>query len=397
MLCNIATTPRSCAYLYLMANLPKICLVPDNHKGASVVLLQFDHSHAPLWELVRALPQRRWSQSKKSWYVPHNTHTRQRLFTFFRHLAYVDYSRLLRASHVPDMPGANRKEALPSAAPSSETLAEIEKFRMWMRSRRYSEGTISTYTEALKIFLQFYNHKAIEEIDNDDLIRFNNVYIVDQKRSASYQNQVINAVKLYFDTINSKKLRPELVHRPKRAKVLPNVLSKEEVREILNSVANIKHRAMLSLIYGCGLRRGELLNLKKTDIDNSRGLVIIRQAKGKKDRIVPFPAKMRMLLEEYYTAYKPGYWVFEGQERREQYGESSLAKVLKLAVDKAGIKKGVTLHWLRHSYATHLLEAGTDLRYIQEILGHSRSTTTEIYTHVSNLSIQRVISPFENL
>jgi len=169
-----------------------------------------------------------------------------------------------------------------------------------------------------------------------------------------------------------------------------------------NNLSNQVHAPMidnfpLSLIYSCGLRRSELLNLKIIDIDSNRNLVIIKKAKGKKDRIAPLSQKTLVLLREYVTAYKPKEWLFEGQDKKSRYDERSLASVLKQAIEKTGIKKPVTLHWLRHSYATHLLENGTDLRYIQEILGHSRSTTTEIYTHVSNKSIQKVISPFDSL
>ena len=207
----------------------------------------------------------------------------------------------------------------------------------------------------------------------------------------------MNAVKLFFRSVENKQLQPELIHRPKTQKLLPNVLSKEEIKLILNAHGNIKHKAMLSLIYSCGLRRGELLNLKLNDIDSKRGLIIIRQAKGRKDRVAPLSEKILELLRQYYNVYKPNVWLFEGQDKKSQYDERSLQQVLKQSIEKANIKKPVTLHWLRHSYATHLLENGTDLRYIQEILGHSRSTTTEIYTHVSNHNIQKIISPFDNL
>lgn len=161
--------------------------------------------------------------------------------------------------------------------------------------------------------------------------------------------------------------------------------------------ANIKHRAMLALIYSCGLRRGELLNLKPTDIDSKRGIVTIRQGKGKKDRIAPLSEKILAMLREYYAACKPKTWLFEGQKPGTPYDERSLASVLKQALAKTSIKKPVTLHWLRHSYATHLHESGTDIRYIQELLGHKSTKTTEIYTHVSTSSIQKIISPFDSL
>jgi len=192
-------------------------------------------------------------------------------------------------------------------------------------------------------------------------------------------------------------MNPELIHRPKRQKLLPNVLSKEEVKLILEAHGNLKHRVMLSMIYSSGLRCGELLSLKPNDIDTVRGVVIIRQAKGRKDRIAPLSVRVLDLLGEYYKSYKPLVWIFEGQEAGEPYDARSLQLVLKQALAKVKITKPVTLHWLRHSYATHLLESGTDLRYIQEILGHRSSKTTEIYTHVSTKSIQRIVSPFDYL
>jgi len=151
------------------------------------------------------------------------------------------------------------------------------------------------------------------------------------------------------------------------------------------------------MIYSCGLRCGELLSLKPNDIDTVRGVVIIRQAKGRKDRIAPLSVRVLDLLGEYYKSYKPLVWIFEGQEPGEPYDARSLQLVLKQALAKVKMTKPVTLHWLRHSYATHLLESGTDLRYIQEILGHRSSKTTEIYTHVSTKSIQRIVSPFDYL
>jgi integrase/recombinase XerD len=207
----------------------------------------------------------------------------------------------------------------------------------------------------------------------------------------------VNAIKLFFRSVRNTKIDFEKIHRPKREKLLPNVLSKEEVKAILNALGNVKHKAMLSLIYSCGLRRSELLNLKPADVDSKRGILIIRQAKGRKDRIAPLSAKIIEMLRDYYKAYKPKVWLFEGQYEGEQYSEKSLHSVLKQALVKTGINKPVTLHWLRHSYATHLLESGTDLRYIQEILGHKSSKTTEIYTHVSTQSLQKIKSPFDDL
>jgi integrase/recombinase XerD len=273
----------------------------------------------------------------------------------------------------------------------------ISKFTRWLKSKRYSNSTIQTYMNALRIFFGSYPEKLPETITKEDLIEFNNQYILKQGLSASYQNQVVNALKLFLQTMEEKQLTIEALHRPRREHRLPNVLSKSEVKQILEAPINLKHRTMLILIYSCGLRRGELLNLKLEAIDSKRMLVIVRQGKGRKDRIVPLSNKVLELLRTYFKQYKPTNWLFEGVTVGERYDERSLSEVLRQAVKKAGLKKPVTLHWLRHSYATHLLESGTDIRYIQELLGHSSSKTTEIYTHVSTRSIQNIVSPFDDL
>jgi integrase/recombinase XerD len=165
----------------------------------------------------------------------------------------------------------------------------------------------------------------------------------------------------------------------------------------LEAPVNYKHRIILSLIYACGLRRSELLNLLPCDVDKARGVLLIRQSKGKKDRIVPISPRLAEMIDEYTRLYKPEKYLFEGQAKGKKYSVSSLKKVLDIACRKAGNAKPVTLHWLRHSYATHLHESGTDLRFIQELFGHSSSKTTEIYTHVSIKSIQNIKSPFDDL
>jgi integrase/recombinase XerD len=313
-----------------------------------------------------------WSSIHRGWIIPGN---RSDLICLLNHLGYKEMRGQL----------------------TSDIVRRVGIFKRWMRSRRYSESTVKTYGESIVIFLKFFWDKPISEITEQDVVYFNNEYIIKNQLSASFQNQVVNSIKLFFEKVEGSKMRLDLIHRPKRQHLLPNVLSKEEVKLILNATANLKHRTMLSLIYSCGLRRSELLKLKPGDIDSKRNIIKIRQAKGKKDRIVPLSEKILVMLREYYTFYKPKTWLFEGQRDNEPYDERSLSNVLKQCLAKAGIDKPATLHWLRHSYATHLLEKGTDLRYIQELLGHRSSRTTEIYTHVSTQSIQKIKSPFDDL
>jgi integrase/recombinase XerD len=277
------------------------------------------------------------------------------------------------------------------------TQQHILSFKNYLNYRRYSQNTIKTYADALEVFFRFYKDQAPESLNIEDIINFNTSYILKKNLSASYQNQVINAIKLFYRNRFNRTMEVDFIQRPRREKRLPNVLSKNEVKSILEAPTNLKHRAMLSLIYACGLRRSELLNLTLKDILSDRGLLFIRQSKGKKDRVVPISIKLIEMLRDYYIAYKPKTWLFEGQEVGKKYSERSIQLVLNQAVEKAKIVKPVSLHWLRHSYATHLLENGTDLRYIQELLGHSSSRTTEIYTHVSTRNLQQIRSPFDDL
>lgn len=359
------------------------------HKGMNVVLMKFPYD-TELGNCARKIPNASWSKTLKAWYVPYSNEVLHEIKKIFEPICEID-ARALKEKIAAYQKDPKNKSLAP------EVLLKIESLKKWMLSKRYSESTIVTYTDALRTFLKFYHNKPIAEISNDDVIEFNNQYILENNFSSSYQNQVVNAIKLFFKTVENRVIDLNLVHRPKRYDPLPNVLSKEEVKKILEVHSNLKHKTMLSLIYACGLRRSELINLKAENIDSERGLIIIKEAKGKKDRIAPISDKMIGMLREYYKTYKPSYWLFEGQNKGEKYTAESLQSVLKQALVKTKINKPVSLHWLRHSYATHLLESGTDLRYIQELLGHKSSRTTEIYTHVSTRSIQKIKSPFDDL
>ncbi|HPV57690.1 MAG TPA: site-specific integrase, partial [Tenuifilaceae bacterium] len=278
-----------------------------------------------------------------------------------------------------------------------EPNIDLKTFRIWLHHRRYSENTIKTYVNLVETFLGYMGNKPVSEMTNDDVVNYVYNHIVGRGYSFAHQNQTVSALKLFFSEVGKSKIDIDKIRRPRSEHKLPNVLSKEEIKRIITAPQNIKHRTMLSLIYACGLRRSELIELKPNSIDSKRNLLIVRQSKGNKDRVVPLSAKTIEMLRDYYKMYKPKVWLFEGQEAGEQYTAGSLQKVLKYATQKAGVRKPVTLHWLRHSYATHLLESGTDLRYIQELLGHKNSKTTEIYTHVSTQSIQKIKSPFDDL
>ncbi len=245
-------------------------------------------------------------------------------------------------------------------------------------------------------FLEFYSGKDPVDITEAD-IREYLLYLIEEKEvSMSYQNQAINAIKFYYEQVLGRPVKTYYIQRPKTGRKLPNVLSEQEVQMILKHTANIKHKAILSLIYSAGLRRGELINLKPADIDSKRMYVKIRGGKGDKDRYSILSEKVLELLRKYFREYKPKEWLFEGQFGG-QYSATSIQHILKDAVHRAGIRKRVTVHTLRHCFATHLLEHGVDLRYIQELLGHQSPKTTEIYTHITQRGLGKIKSPLDNL
>ena len=254
---------------------------------------------------------------------------------------------------------------------------------------------MDTYESMLLLFFRFQHPKTVDVITEKDILKFNTDYIMANRYSYTYQNQAINAIKLFYRNHGSSQLIPEDLERPKKSKKLPDVMAIEEVKLTLGHTANLKHRTLLSLLYACGLRIGEALKLQVKDIDIKRRYMHIRSAKGAKDRYVPIPERMIVLLTEYIVCYDPQHFVFEGQNGG-MYSAVSARQVLKRSLHKAGIRKSITLHTLRHSHATHLLENGTDLRFIQELLGHNSPKTTMIYTHVSSTSLDKIKNPFDD-
>ncbi len=346
-------------------------------------------------KFIRSFDYARWQKHRFLWIIPNYKDNIDQIKHHFKNrIASIEY-RKKEMPIVPDKIKIAKKLTTKKVYPKS--IEALNELRIWMQHKRYSDSTISSYIDSLQKFFAYSLPKKHEDINAQDLVNYVHGYIIPNNLSYAIQNHTVSASKIFFREIVNANFDVEQFHRPKAQKRLPNVLSKEEVKGILDAIKNQKHKAMLSLIYACGLRRSELLNLKASHIESKRGLVIIKQGKGKKDRIVPISEKTIEMLRAYFKTYQPKVWLFEGQNNSVQYSAESLSKILKKACTEAKINKPVTLHWLRHSYATHLLENGTDIRYIQELLGHSSSKTTEIYTHVSTKNIQQIKSPFDDL
>jgi len=354
------------------------------HKQANQIAIRFPYDLA-IKETIKKIEGVKWTQTHK---------------TFYMSFSVQNYAVLLQVLQEKNIQiRANTVlEYLPKQKPvvNNVVIKTLYAFGSWMRQKRYSENTISTYCGLLDVFYKFYSQKKVSEITKKDIIHFNTNYIIANNYSANYQNQLINALKLFYRKYNDSFLELEDLERPKRAKYLPNVLSLEEVEQLLNNVSNLKHKTLLCMVYSAGLRIGECLNLKLQDVDSKRMLIHVKNAKGQKDRYIPLSENILLLLRMYYKIYRPKDFLFEGKYGG-AYSQSSCRSILNQAKRKTSIKKRITLHTLRHSYATHLLESGTDIRYIQQILGHNDPKTTMIYTHVSTNSIKNIKSPFDKL
>jgi integrase/recombinase XerD len=279
---------------------------------------------------------------------------------------------------------------------SYENVVCPPQFEDKLKQLRYSESTVRNYCSALREFIHYFRERETENLTQGDIEKFL-LYITEERCvSTSYHNISICAIKFYYEKILGQTQVTFKLERPRREKLLPEVLSEEEVVRIFNCVTNLKHKSILITIYSGGLRLSEVVGLKVSDIDSKRMMIFIRGAKRKKDRYTILSRELLAWLRRYYREEKPETWLFEGVTGG-QYSMRSVQSVMRDAVKRACIKKHATVNTLRHSFATHMLENGTDLRYIQNLLGHNSSKTTEFYTHITTKGLEQLISPFDRL
>jgi site-specific recombinase XerD len=273
----------------------------------------------------------------------------------------------------------------------------FEVLRQELKLRNYSNKTLTSYRSHLRSFVKYFAPRHPRELSNED-IRNYLLNLMEVKRyNAGSVNQALNAIRFLYVELYKRPLVLGGISRPKRPKKLPVVLSMEEVQRVLNVVVNLKHRCLLMVTYSSGLRVSEVVRLKPEDVDGERMLIHVHKAKGQKDRYTLLGSATLKELRRYWKESHPGTWLFPGKRESGYLSEESAEKIFKDAAFKAGIRKKVSIHTLRHTFATHLLESGVDLRYIQELLGHASSKTTEIYTHVSQKSIGQIVNPIDKL
>lgn len=371
-----------------------------DHKGQRRIALRFPYD-AWLITIAKQLGAQ-WSKSHKCWHVENGSPSMKAIFAAYKGLAWVNAEALFKKEGnaqqpVPATSIQPKQPSRPVETPMGPAQAEaLQRMRQKLEIARYSPRTIEAYLNATKHFFLHFPGKHPGDIRTEDIEAYQHHMATERKVSNSHLNQVVNAVRYYYMNVVGDAQRVTFIERPRQEKKLPLVLSETEVAALLRSVDNLKHRCILMLIYSAGLRLSELVGLDLTDLVTDRHQLLVRGGKGNKDRITLLSPKALETVQTYITAYKPVRHLFEGPNGA-AYSPRSVQAIFHRAKERAGIAKPATVHTLRHSFATHLLEKGTDLRYIQTLLGHSSSKTTEIYTHVSTKALGKIRSPLDDL
>ncbi len=388
--------------------MPTVVLRPLFHRRQEVIAMEIP-KRPEIALAVRKLKGAKWSQTQKVWYLPLTKGNYEKISGAISPLAAVD-SSLLKAylekrRKVGDVQAAGAKPVRKSAVAtvawklSAENLAALNLFIEQLQLRAYSSSTIKTYRNEFLQLLHLLKRKPVAELTPDDLRRYFVYCLKKLKLTENTLHSRINAIKFYFEQVLKRDKLFWEIPRPKKQQQLPRFFNQSEIAAIINASGNVKHKTMLMLAYSSGLRVSEVVAIKTNNIDSKRMSILIEQAKGKKDRMVKLSPILLVMLREYWKKYKPandGY-LFTGQSKGKTYSSRSLQLVLAAAKKKAGIMKPGSIHALRHSFATHLLDKGTDVTLIMKLLGHNDIKTTLRYLHVTNRDILDVKSPLDDL
>ncbi|RYY00837.1 MAG: integrase [Gammaproteobacteria bacterium] len=391
------------------------------HNGSEQIALQFEQD-PQLLSNVRKLRGVRWSQTNKLWYLPFNQASYHQVKVALGHLASIDDRPLLHYLGKRKEVVAINAIGVRETSPQSTVLSLLSKAKTppplttaWQLSpenrkalqvflehlilKAYSSSTINTYRKEFLQLLLLLKNKPVHELSPNDLKRYMLYILHKQRVSENTAHSRLNALKFYFEGVLKREKFFFDIPRPKKPFILPKVLSEGEISRLFNAVRPLKHKAILFTAYSCGLRVSEVIALKWKHIDRQRGQILIEQAKGKKDRYVTLSPILEDILISYYrkSTVKPILYVFEGTTPGTPYSARSAQIIFQQARAKAGIRKEVSFHALRHSFATHLLEKGTDVRYIQEVLGHFSIKTTTRYLHVARERLVVIQSPLDSL
>ncbi|MBK8622344.1 MAG: tyrosine-type recombinase/integrase [Saprospiraceae bacterium] len=379
----------------LLSN-PPICSLYSSPEFPDKVVIQLT-GHCIDVDFVKHIPERKYHGEKKIWLIPGDVKIITRITDHYTSKGTKVINRI-KLNHVkskkPTYP--ELKTYLVSKSDENIRYACIPYIDTLI-TQRYSISTIREYFSKFAQYVSYLYPKQCNEV-NEAVINSYLCEISGKKASESLINSYINAIKFYYEkVIYLPQLKIERIKRPRTGHYLPKVLSVQQVDATLRATENIKHIALLYALYGHGFRLNEVLNIRLYDLLWDRNQIFVHKGKGNKDRYIPMSQEFKSLMQLYIHTYKPQYWLFEGQDQKSQYSERSVQQVVSQSAKKAGVPIKVTPHMLRHSYATHLLDVGTQLPYIKELLGHKDIKTTMIYTHVTTASIENVVSPLDRL
>lgn len=358
----------------------------------------------------------KWTRTFKCWYLPYNTQSYEAIKRIFKDCGIILHKGQAlqplaglpgkRQTACPTKPATAAKPALVISKsakhnsvplPSGCNEKEFTKYSELLALKGYSPGTQKTYKSEFSIFLQQIKNVNVQGMTPERLSAYFFYCHKHLKLSENTIHSRLNALKFYYEQVLKREKFFWEIPRPKKHLALPKVISEEKIIAGITNIDNLKHKALIATAYSAGLRVSEVVNLRISDVNSDRMQIFIAKAKGKKDRVVTLSSFTLKILREYYKKYKPKHWLFEGQQSGERYSSRSAQEIFKSACKKIGIPAAMTFHSLRHSFATHLLENGTDIKYIQEILGHNDINTTLRYTHVSKKAIEAIESPLDKI
>ncbi|WP_121354111.1 tyrosine-type recombinase/integrase [Flavisolibacter nicotianae] len=382
-----------------------VLLEPLYHRGKEIIAIRFAYNKE-ISDKVKRVKDARWTRTHGCWYVPLTREHYTLLKSALSASSNLDTAALRqyleqRKAIQPviekkDTISPKRAYLLREFPLNTENLAAFARFQQTLQLKAYSKNTFRTYSTEFHCLLRLLGNVAVSSLTKANLESYLLWLVKKRGYREAHLHTAINALKFYFEQVEGRAREFYDIPRPKKPLRLPHILAEEEVVALVRSTPNLKHRALLMTAYGAGLRVSELVGLKIQDIDSKRMLLFVEQSKGKKDRMVPLSPLLLDTLRHYAKEFKPGFYLFEG-EGGKAYSTRSAQEVLKEAKKRAGIYKRGSIHSLRHSYATHLLEGGTDIRYIQSFLGHNSLKTTLRYTHVMMPKISNIGSPLDKL
>jgi len=387
-----------------------VCLKPLHHRQQESIAIVFAYNKE-VQQAVKRLKGVKWSQTHTCWYMPLNTEAYQQIMAVLQPLPvtvdvqalknYLEKRRGVAAAQIAPEKQRLQKSAtaLPEWNISAENLKALERFVQQLKLKAYSTSTIKTYRNEFLQLLQLLKNKPVNTLTPEDLRRYMVFIMEKQGVSENTAHSRLNALKFYFEQVLGKEKFFWEIPRPKKPQQLPKLLDETEIARLFNALINKKHKAILFTAYSAGLRVSEVVNLKLCDIDSKRMQIFVERAKGKKDRYVNLSPVLLDILRSYIKKVKPkpSVYLFESEQTGTAYPARTVQQIFGNAKNKAGIKKEVGIHSLRHSFATHLLDKGTDIRYIKDLLGHFDIRTTERYLHVSKKQLVNITSPFDDL